>query len=159
MRSLGYAIIAVSLVSAATGAFAQGVSRRGSSQEQHQQGAGQAPPQREEKRFPLGHSWIATSFNGKPYTGSERPTFTLDDRFRLRGFAGCNTFSATAFPLRQQGIAVGPLAITKRSCERDVMAAETAFLSALRTSAQWDTVVGSLVIKGPNGEMKFERSL
>ena len=113
----------------------------------------------EEKRFPLGASWIAVSMNGKSFTGAERPAFTLDDQFRVRGFGGCNSFSATAFPLRQQGIAVGPLAITHNNCDKDRMAVEQAFLTALRTSAKWDTQIGSLIIKGPNGELKFERSL
>ena len=39
------------------------------------------------------------------------------------------------------------------------MAVEMSFLTALRTSAKWDTQIGSLIIKGPNGELKFERSL
>ena len=158
MRSIGYAMAALSLV-VATGALAQtpGFGRR-TNQEQHQQ-QGARPAPKEEKRFPLGQAWIAVSLNGKQFTGSERPSFTLDDQFRVRGFGGCNSFSATAYPLREQGIAVGPLALTKRSCDKTVMATEMQFLTALRTSAKWETVVGSLVIKGPNGELKFERSL
>jgi heat shock protein HslJ len=158
MRSFACAMAAATLAAGIGDAAAQGFGRRGSSQEQHQQ-QGVRPPTKEEKRFPLGHSWIAVSLNGKGYTGSERPTFTLDDQFRVRGFGGCNTFSATAYPLREQGIAVGPIAMTKRACDKGVSAAEMQFLTALRTSAKWDTVVGSLVIKGPNGELKFERSL
>lgn len=114
---------------------------------------------KEEKRFPLGSSWIAVSMNGKTFGGTERPAFSVDDQFRVRGFGGCNSFSATAFPLREQGIAVGPLALTKNSCSKEAMAAEMSFLTALRTSAKWDTQIGSLVIRGPNGEIKFERSL
>jgi heat shock protein HslJ len=49
--------------------------------------------------------------------------------------------------------------LTKKSCEGPVMASERAFLTALRTSAKWDTMTGALVIKGPNGEIRFERSL
>ncbi len=113
----------------------------------------------EEKRFPLGAAWIAVSLNGKSYAGTERPAFTLDDQFRVQGFGGCNSFSATAFPLREQGIAMGPLALTRRSCDKGLMDQEMAFFTALRTSAKWDTQIGSLVIKGPNGELKFERSL
>lgn len=113
----------------------------------------------QEKRFPLGASWIATSINGKPYSGTERPAFTLDDQFRVRGFGGCNSFSTSAFPMREQGLAVGPLALTKRACDKGREAAEMAFLTALRTSAKWDTVTGTLIIKGPNGELRFERSL
>ena len=164
MRSIGYGALALSLV-VATGAMAQGIGSVGwgargrGNQEQHKPQEGARPPTKEEKRFPLGQSWIAVSLNGKVLGGTERPTFTLDDQFRVRGFGGCNTFSATAYPLREQGIAVGPIAMTKRSCDKGVMASEMQFLTALRTSAKWDTVVGSLVIKGPNGELKFERSL
>lgn len=113
----------------------------------------------EEKRFPLGASWVATSMNGKAFTGRERPSFTLDDQFRVRGFGGCNSFAATAFPLKEQGIAVGPVAVTRNTCDKALMDTEHAFLMALRTSAKWDSQVGTLIIKGPNGEMKFERSL
>jgi heat shock protein HslJ len=83
----------------------------------------------------------------------------LDEQFRVRGFGGCNAFQTTAFPTREQGLAVGPLALTKRSCPTAIMNEERAFLTALRTAGKWDTVVGSLIIRGPNGELKFERSL
>jgi len=158
MRSLVYGLAVVTLVAAAFEAQAQGMGRR-TNQEQHNQQGGLRPPPKEEKRFPLGQSWIAISLNGKPFGGTERPTFTLDEQFRVRGFGGCNTFSATAYPLREQGIAVGPIAMTKRSCDKGVSATEMQFLTALRTSAKWETLVGSLVLKSPNGELKFERSL
>ncbi len=161
MRSVVYGLAAVTLVGAASAAHAQGISGIGrrTNQEQHNQQGGLRPPPKEEKRFPLGQAWIAISLNGKAFGGTERPTFTLDEQFRLRGFGGCNTFSATAYPLREQGIAVGPIAMTKRSCDKGVTATEMQFLTALRTSAKWETIVGSLVLKSPNGEMKFERSL
>ena len=157
MRSIGYGALVAALLAAAP-AWAQqgGAFRRGGA---GQQPEAQRPGQKEEKRFPLGSSWIAVSLNGKAFSGTERPSFTLNEQFRVSGFGGCNSFSATAYPLKEQGIAVGPLAITKRSCDKAVMATEQAFLTALRTSAKWETVVGSLVIKGPNGELKFERSL
>ena len=158
MRAIGCAAILLAMgVSAADAQTFRGRINR-----QDDQKAPQGtfnPVHKEEKRFPLGSSWIAVSMNGKQVAGTERPGFTLDEQFRVRGFGGCNSFSATAFPLKEQGIAVGPLAVTKRSCDKNVMASEQAFLTALRTTAKWDTVVGSLVMKGPNGEMKFERSL
>lgn len=160
MRSIGYGVVVAAALLAAAPAWAQmggGAFRsRGGAGQQSEQ---QSPIRKEEKRFPLGFSWIAISLNGKPFGGAERPSFTLNDQFRVSGFGGCNSFSATAYPLKEQGIAVGPLAMTKRSCDKAVMAVEQAFLTALRTSAKWETVVGSLVIKGPNGELKFERSL
>ena len=160
MRSIGYGLAALS-IALATGAAAQ-TTRGGAGRAQDgqkQQGQGQAVPQKEEKKFPLGQSWIAVSLNGKSYAGTERPTFRLDEQFRVHGFGGCNTFSATAYPLREQGLAVGPIAMTKRSCDKGVMASEMQFLTALRTSAKWETVVGTLVVKTQNGELRFERSL
>ena len=163
MRSLRLAILLVATVATVPTAFAQGTigfgrQSRGNAGQQAPAGT-VAPNRKEEKKFPLGQSWIAVSMNGKAIGGTERPAFTLDDQFRVRGFAGCNSFSATAFPLREQGIAVGPLAVTKRACDGGIMASEKAFLTSMRTGAKWDTDVGTLVIKGPNGELRFERAL
>ena len=65
-------------------------------------------PGQQDKIFPLGSSWVAVSLNGKAF-GGERPTFSLDDQLRARGFGGCNNYSATTYPLREQGMAVGPV--------------------------------------------------
>jgi heat shock protein HslJ len=89
----------------------------------------------------------------------ERPSLAVNQQLRATGFGGCNNFSATLYPLRQQGIAVGPFALTKKSCDKGVMARELEFLTALRTAAQWDLVGPNLVIKGQHGELKFERSI
>ena len=159
-------MVAVAMAGVATDALAQasnlgwGAGARRNKGNADQQSSGYEQIKKtEDKRFPLGMSWIAVSMNGKPISGTERPGFTLDEQFRVQGFGGCNSFQTTAFPLREQGIAVGPLALTKRACDKAVMAAEMSFLTALRTSAKWDTQIGTLVIKGPNGELKFERSL
>jgi heat shock protein HslJ len=119
---------------------------------------GDVPPPKQEKVFPLGATWIAVSLNGKPFSG-DRPSFTLDQQFRAKGFGGCNTYSATAYPLKQQGLAVGPFAVTRKSCEKAVMEIEQAFLVALRTSAKWETQGSNLVIQTNNGELRFERAL
>lgn len=136
---------------AASPAFARS---RGAQQQQ-----GEAPPPKVEKMFPLGASWVAASLNGKPYGGAKRPSMILDDKFRMRGFGGCNTFSATAYPLRQQGFGVGPLAMTKMDCGKEAMAAERAFLIGVRAAQKWDLVDGQLVLTGQGGTVKFDRSL
>ena len=104
-------------------------------------------------------SWVAVSLNGKPFTG-ERPSFKLDVQLRATGFSGCNTYATAAYPLREQGLAVGPFALTKRSCDKTVMAIEQAFLVALRSSAKWDIQGRNLIIQTQNGgELRLERSL
>lgn len=66
------------------------------------------------KQFPVGVQWVLVSLNGKS-VGLNQPTLQLDAQLRMRGFGGCNTFSAVAYPLKNQGLAVGPLALTRLS--------------------------------------------
>ncbi len=112
-----------------------------------------------EKVFPLDSTWTAVSINGKTFGGNDRPSFIIDKQYRARGYGGCNTFAATAFPLKEQHLAVGPLALTKNPCEKGLQATEQAYFVALRTAAQWDMVGSQLVLKSPNGELKFDRAL
>jgi heat shock protein HslJ len=163
MKALRPAALLVSgavLAVGVTAADAQG--RRGRTIEQQQQqqppAQGQGLTQKQEKQFPLGASWTAVTLNGKPFSG-ERPTMAVSQQLRATGFGGCNNFSATLYPLRQQAIAVGPVARTRKSCDKGVEARELEFLTALRTAAQWDLVGPQLVIKGQNGELRFERSI
>jgi heat shock protein HslJ len=81
------------------------------------QPSGEQPAPRQEKQFPLGSSWTVVSLNGKPFSG-ERPSIAVNQQLRATGFAGCNNFSATLYPLRQQSLAVGPLALTARAATR-----------------------------------------
>lgn len=158
--ALACAIVAAS-VGTASQAFAQVAPL------QHLNNAGQQPkkpqyvPQakQQEKIFPLGSTWTAVSLNGKAFNGNDRPSFIIDSQYRARGYGGCNTFAATAFPLREQHLAVGPLAITKKTCDKSVGASEQAYFMALRTAGQWDMVGSQLVIRSPSGELRFDRSL
>lgn len=116
------------------------------------------PTQPQEKTFPLGASWSVVALNGKPVQ-EQRATLIVDQNLRGTGFGGCNTFSAAAYPLRQQGFAVGPIAITKRSCDKGTLDFERVFLMALRATNKWDLVNGRLVLKGGAGELTLSRSL
>lgn len=156
-RRLGYAALLAALVPMASliagPAEAQ---RRGRQQPAEQQQ--QIPPAEQEKSFPTGASWAAISLNGKPIS-DRRATFLIDANLRGTGFGGCNTFSAAAYPLRQQGLAVGPLALTKRTCDKGLLDFERAYLTALRAARNWDLVDGKLVVKGAAGELRFDRGL
>ena len=153
MTALRHAALLVAL-SVAPGACAQSQTAPQSAAP----GPGKVPQPRQEKIFPVGSSWTAVSLNGKPFSG-DRPSFTLDQQFRAKGFAGCNTYAATAYPLREQGLAVGPFALTKKKCDSSVMAVEHAFLVALRSAAKWDISGPVLTVQGQNGELRFERAL
>ena len=156
MRLFRLAALALSAAAMSVTASAQSGGR---SAQQQQQEKKPSILDKREKQFPVPSSWIALTLNGKPYGGADRPAFNLDKQYRLRGFGGCNTFSTTAYPLREQRFAVGPLALTKKQCDKGVMETERAYLVALRTAMQWDLDGLTLVIKGQNGELRFERSI
>ena len=121
-------------------------------------GQTEIPQAQQEKTFPLGASWSLVQINGKPVY-DRRATLIVDKNLRGTGFGGCNTFSAAAYPLRQQGFLVGPIALTKRSCDKSQQEFERAFLTALRGTRNWDLVNGRLVLKGAAGELTLSRSL
>ena len=110
------------------------------------------------KAFPVNVAWELVSVNGSASEG-DKPTLQLDSQLRMRGFSGCNTFSATAYPLKNQGITVGPVAVTNKVCDKAVMETEKAYLLGLRTALQWDVSSGLLVLRGEKAELKFQRAL
>ena len=164
MKALRLTALLIACAVAATSAQAQGISsramRKKADEDKEKLEEQKRLVSKREKRFPVGASWVAVSLNGKSFSGGERPSFTVSDQYRATGFGGCNAFSATAYPLREQSIAVGPIALTKKQCDKSVMALEQAFLVALRTAGQWDLVNGTtLVVKSQSGELRFERTL
>jgi heat shock protein HslJ len=115
------------------------------------------PPQ--EKNFPLDQTWSLRELNGKPVPAGVDVSLKIDGSLRGSGFTGCNSWSATLYPVKDQHLAVGPYALTKKQCPKDIMAVEFGFLSGLIGNPTWDLVNGDLVIKGPRGSMRLGRSL
>jgi heat shock protein HslJ len=114
-----------------------------------------------EKLFPTNVNWIADSLDGKElWTGADRPSIYIDKQLRLRGFDGCNMFSLTAYPLRDQKLAIGPLAVARQTCDKPVVDAERSFLNAVRGAKEWDMEGANiLIVKGLGGTVRFERGL
>jgi heat shock protein HslJ len=114
-----------------------------------------------EKLFPVNVNWVANSLDGKQlWNGPDRPSIYIDKQMRMRGFDGCNMFSVTAYPLKQQKIAVGPLAIARQTCDKPVVDAERSFLNAVRGAKEWDMEGANiLIVKGLGGTVRFERGL
>jgi heat shock protein HslJ len=115
------------------------------------------PPQ--QKNFPLDQTWQLKELNGKPVPQEIDASLKIDSALRGSGFTGCNSWSATMYPIKDQHLATGPYALTKKQCDKDTMAIEFGFLTALLGSPVWDLVNGELVIKGPRGAMRLARSL
>ena len=112
-----------------------------------------------QKNFPLDQTWSLRELNGKPVPEGLDASLKIDGTLRGSGFTGCNSWSATLYPVKDQHLAVGPFALTKKQCPKDVMAIEFGFLSGLLGNPTWDLVNGDLVIKGPRGSMRLVRSL
>jgi heat shock protein HslJ len=112
-----------------------------------------------QKNFPLDQTWSLKELNGKPVPPGSDVSLKIDGSLRGSGFTGCNSWSATLYPVKDQHLAVGPYALTKKQCAKDVMQLELGFLSALIGSPTWDLVNGDLVIKGPRGALRLARSL
>jgi len=112
-----------------------------------------------QKNFPLDQTWSLKELNGKPIPNGLDASLKIDGNLRGSGFTGCNSWSATLYPVKDQHLLVGPFALTKKQCAKDVMAIEFGFLSNLTASPTWDLVNGDLVIKGPRGSMRLARSL
>jgi len=126
--------------------------------------AQQQPPQqkqqpKEEKTFPKDSNWTLRSLNGKPVPAGLEATLRIDNQFRGAGFAGCNTYSATMWPVRGQRFAVGGIAVTKKACPPAAMQFEQAYLRALFAGPTWDIVNGLLEVKSQAGSLSFSRGL
>jgi heat shock protein HslJ len=115
------------------------------------------PPQ--QKNFPLDQTWSLRDINNKPIPSGLDASLKIDGNLRGSGYTGCNSWSATLYPVKDQHLLLGPYALTKNQCAKDVMAVEFGFLSALTGNPTWDLVNGDLVIKGPKGTLRLARSL
>ena len=112
-----------------------------------------------QKNFPLDQTFSLRELNGKPVPASLDVSLKIDGALHGSGFAGCNSWSAVMYPIKDQHLMVGPYALTKKQCDKDVMAIEYGFLTALTAQPSWDLVNGELVIKGPRGALRMVRSL
>ena len=126
-----------------------------SAQQPPQQGPRPIP--KEEKTFPKDSSWTLRQLNGKPVPAGMEATMRIDGQFRGAGFAGCNTWSATMWPVRGQRFAVGGIVVTKKACPQPVMQFETAFLHALFSGPTWDVIGDRLEVTSQAGKLTFGR--
>jgi len=111
------------------------------------------------KTFPLDQTFSLRELNGKPVSATLDVSLKIDSALHASGFAGCNTWSGTIWPAKEQHLLAGQFALTHKQCDKETMAIETGFLSGLLGSPAWDLVNGDLVIRGPRGMMRLARSL
>lgn len=114
-----------------------------------------------EQQFPFGATWILSEIGGKSVSG-DAPSFTLDDKLRAVGFGGCNTFSMALYPIREQKLAAGAIALTRKTCGKDLDDTEHNMLVTLHSLPKWHLESnGDLTVTAANSStpMRFKRGL
>ena len=110
-----------------------------------------------EAQFPTKMNWNLSEINGKGVPAEA--TLVIDDNYRGTGTSGCNTWSASLYPVKGHKLAMGPVAQTKKSCTADVMQFERLYLGILHSGPTWDQVGYTLTVKSPGGTLTFRRGL
>ena len=128
-------------------------------QQGQQQFTSPVKPNEADKKFPVKAIWVLKEFNNKPLPVSGDVTLEVDENFRGSGASGCNTWSATIYPSRGQRLGVGPIALTHNTCDATRTALEHAYLTAIHSAPFWDMEGSDLVLKGPGGILRFQRSI
>src|SRR3984885_2565732 len=59
-----------------------------------------------QKNFPLDQTWSLRELNGKPVPAGVDVGLKIDGSLRGSGYTGCNSFSATMYPVKDQHLAV-----------------------------------------------------
>ena len=154
-----FAILAVAAVAtisfAAQPALAQ-KKKKGQSQEQSE-GEKKDDKNAYESPFPTKATWQLVTINGKTPPGEA--SLLIDENLRGTGSSGCNTWSATLYPVKGHRLAMGPIAMTKKTCSPEITGFERAYLSILATGPVWDVKGSTLTVKGKNGELVYNRGL
>jgi putative lipoprotein len=103
----------------------------------------EAPPEPQFDPKLIGSLFKATSIGARPVTGDRPLTLTIEADLRAGGHAGCNDYFTQASmdgPKLQFGLA----AATRKACPPEIMAQESAFLTALTAISGYELAGDSL---------------
>jgi heat shock protein HslJ len=154
---LAYTIALVGLAALmALPASAQGKKPKGAPQEKQEQ-AQPAGEKKFDKEFPTKATWNLKEMNGKAPPADA--SLLIDGTLRGSGSSGCNTWSATIYPIKGQKLAMGPVVMTKKTCDPALTTFEKEYLTILHSGPTWDQQGDTLTLKGPTGSLVFARSL
>lgn len=105
--------------------------------------------------FPYDRTFTAVTFKEQRFK-DDRPTLLVSQNYRGTGFSACNNWSATVLPRTDQRLVIGPVAMSKRGCDKRLTHNEQVFLFVMRYSQSWTYDGRTLTFTGPFGTMKFE---
>ncbi|MDE2578170.1 MAG: META domain-containing protein [Hyphomicrobiales bacterium] len=110
-----------------------------------------------ETPFPTKMNWTLSTINGK--RAPAEATLNIDENLRGTGVSGCNSWSAALYPIRGHRLAMGPVAITKKTCGKEIDGFERQYLTILHSGPHWDLQGSTLTVKVQNQTLVFNRGL
>jgi heat shock protein HslJ len=107
------------------------------------------------------NEWQLVSIDGQPLPEDSKPPVIHFEREGIRGFAGCNRFTASVKETAPGVIEVGPAAATRMACPGPEMDMEQQFLAALGKVNGYTFLAGQLALtwtgKDGSGRMLFAK--
>jgi heat shock protein HslJ/predicted small lipoprotein YifL len=107
------------------------------------------------------NEWQLVSIDGQPLPAGVKPPVIHFERESVRGFAGCNRFTAPIKETAPGEIDIGPVAATKMACPPAEMELEQRFLAALDKVGRYTFLAGQLALswtdKDGSGTLLFSK--
>jgi len=98
------------------------------------------------------NEWTLVEIDGQPVPAGVEPPLVLFEGNSLRGFAGCNRFSAPVKETKPGEIDVGPAVATKKACPPPQMELEDRFLKQLDAVNRYGYLAGQLALTWQDGD-------
>ena len=103
---------------------------------------------------PTNTKWIAEDIDGKPIGGFAHIWMRLDSNGKIYGSGGCNSFRGDYTYVNGQ-FSTGPLAMTRKSCPKNMNLQEFKFMQALDNVSTMQERNGMLYMEGEGNSLLF----
>jgi heat shock protein HslJ len=101
-------------------------------------------------------SWTVAAIGGREVLAGRAPTIEFRTPGQIAGSGGCNRYGGVC-RFEENLIHITRLRSTRRACEEAVMEQEKRFLALLEASISWQVDGDTLVLDGPEGEIRAQR--
>ena len=98
------------------------------------------------------NEWLLVEIDGAPLPAGAEAPLVLFEGETVRGFAGCNRFTAPVKEVKPGELDVGPGAATKKACPQPQMELEQKFLTQLDAVNRYGYRAGQLALSWQAGE-------
>jgi len=98
------------------------------------------------------NEWTLVEIDGQPLPGDVDPPLIHFETDRVRGFAGCNRFTASVEETKPGEIDIGAPAAEKKACPPPQMELEQKFLTQLDAVKQYSYLAGQLALTWQDGD-------